>query len=229
MTRQNYILLAILWIAYCVVHSALISITVTNFLKRTLRTQYRFFRVFYNTFSFLSLIFLVLYSNSGDWKTKPLFTWEGIHIVQYGVIALGAFLLLAAAHHYNMLQFLGIRQILRGRSGAGMAESGELDTGGILRVIRHPWYSGVFLLIWASDITLRELIINLILSTYLVIGTFLEERKLVLQFGDRYREYQHHVSMFIPLKWLKSRLPMLTRTAYSPVEASPSRSKQTAP
>jgi len=144
-----------------------------------------------------------------------------MHIVQYGVIALGAILLFAAARHYNMLQFLGIKQIFQGRSGVGMAESGELDTSGVLKVIRHPWYSGVFLLIWASDITLRELIINLILSAYLVIGTFLEERKLVLEFGDRYREYQHRVSMFIPLKWLQSRLPILTRIAYLPAEAPP--------
>ena len=109
-----------------------------------------------------------------------------------------------------------------------MTESGELDTSGVLGVIRHPWYSGVFLLLWASDITLRGLMINLILSAYLVIGTFLEERKLVLEFGDRYREYQRQVSMFIPFKWLKSRLSMLTRRACSPAAASSSKTKQTA-
>jgi methanethiol S-methyltransferase len=227
MTCQNCILLAILWIAYCFVHSALISVTVTNFLKRTLRIQYRFFRIFYNIFSFLTLIFLILYSNSGAWKPEPLFTWKGMHAVQYGVVALGAILLFAAARHYKMLQFLGINQILQGKSGAGMAESGELDTTGVLGLIRHPWYSGVFLLLWASDITLRELVINLILSSYLVIGTFLEERKLVLEFGDRYREYQRQVSMFIPFKWLKTRLSMLTRGAHSSAGASPSRTKQT--
>ena len=213
---QNYILLAILWIAYCAVHSALISIPVTDYLKRTLRTQYRFFRVSYNLFSFLTLVFLVLYSSSGGWKTEPLFTWEGMPIVQYGMIALGAILLFAAARHYNLLQFLGIKQILQGKSGAGMAESGDLDTTGVLRVVRHPWYSGVFLLIWASDITIRELLINLILSAYLIIGTFLEERKLVLEFGDRYREYQRQVSMFFPFKWLKGRLPILAWIVYPP-------------
>jgi hypothetical protein len=39
-----------------------------------------------------------------------------------------------------------------------------------------------------------------------VIGTFLEERKLVREFGDRYRKYQAEVSMFIPLKWLQTKL-----------------------
>jgi protein-S-isoprenylcysteine O-methyltransferase Ste14 len=39
-----------------------------------------------------------------------------------------------------------------------------------------------------------------------VIGTLLEERKLVLEFGDKYKEYQRQVSMFIPLKWLREKL-----------------------
>jgi protein-S-isoprenylcysteine O-methyltransferase Ste14 len=36
-----------------------------------------------------------------------------------------------------------------------------------------------------------------------VIGILLEECKLVLEFGDKYRECQGKVSMFIPLKRLK--------------------------
>ena len=84
--------------------------------------------------------------------------------------------------------------------------SGGLDTRGVLKVIRHPWYLGVFLFIWANDLSLKELIVNLILSAYLVIGTFLEERKLVLEFGDKYKEYQGQVSMFIPIKWLRSKI-----------------------
>ena len=122
------------------------------------------------------------------------------------MIALGTILLLTAARHYNLFQFLGLNQILQERSGGAMTAGGEFDATGVLGVIRHPWYSGVFLLIWANDITLRGLMINIVLSAYLVIGTILEERKLVLEFGDRYRVYQRQVSMFIPIKWLRSRL-----------------------
>jgi protein-S-isoprenylcysteine O-methyltransferase Ste14 len=39
-----------------------------------------------------------------------------------------------------------------------------------------------------------------------VIGTILEERKLVREFGEPYREYQRNVSMFFPYKWLKARI-----------------------
>jgi protein-S-isoprenylcysteine O-methyltransferase Ste14 len=105
-----------------------------------------------------------------------------------------------------MLQFLGIRQISQERSGNAMTESGEFDSSGVLGVVRHPWYLAVFILLWASDLSLAEIIINLVLSVYLVIGTFLEERKLVLEFGDKYKVYQRQVSMFIPLKWMGSKL-----------------------
>jgi beta-lactamase class D len=47
--------------------------------------------------------------------------------------------------------------------------------------------------------------VNLVLSAYLVIGTLLEERKLMLEFGKEYRDYQGRVSMFLPIKWLNPR------------------------
>ena len=129
-----------------------------------------------------------------------------MRIIQYGLIALAAILVIAAARHYSMLQFLGIQQILQARSGNAMTESGEFDSSGVLGLVRHPWYLALLILLWARDLNLAEITINLVLSVYLVIGTFLEERKLVLEFGDKYKAYQRQVSMFIPLKWLGSKL-----------------------
>ena len=129
-----------------------------------------------------------------------------MRIIQYCLIALAAILVLTCSRHYNMLQFLGIRQISQERSGGAMTESGEFDSSGVLGVVRHPWYLAVFILLWARDLSLAEMTINMILSAYLVIGTFLEEQKLVLEFGDQYKVYQRQVSMFIPLKWLGSKL-----------------------
>ena len=209
MISLDYIVLALLWIAYCVVHSALISITVTDFLKRALGDHYRFYRLFFNIFSVTTIVPLLIYSHSARWKTQLLFTWEGyMRIIQYGLMALGVILTITAARHYNMFQFLGIQQVLKGRSGAAMTESGEFDSNGVLGIVRHPWYLAVFILLWAGDLTLANFIINVVLSGYLLIGTLLEERKLVLEFGEKYEAYQRRVSMLIPLKWLRSRLHM---------------------
>ena len=70
-------------------------------------------------------------------------------------------------------------------------------------VVRHPFYSGSFLLIWAGHLDTTRLIINSILSIYLVVGTLLEEQKLLSEFGDVYRDYQKEVSMLFPWKWIK--------------------------
>jgi methanethiol S-methyltransferase len=203
---QDYVLLSLLWIAYCCVHSALISVTATDFLQHALGDRYRFYRLLFNTFSVITLIPLLRYTDSARWQTESLFLWEGhLRIVQYFLITLAAILILTGARRYSILQFLGIQQILQ-RSGGAMTESGEVDSSGVLSVVRHPWYVAVFLLLWAKDLNLAGITVNLLLSGYLVIGTFLEERKLVLEFGDKYKAYQRRVSMFIPLKWLKSRL-----------------------
>jgi protein-S-isoprenylcysteine O-methyltransferase Ste14 len=45
---------------------------------------------------------------------------------------------------------------------------------------------------------------GVILSLYLVVGTILEERKLVAEFGESYRAYQREVSMLVPWKWLST-------------------------
>jgi protein-S-isoprenylcysteine O-methyltransferase Ste14 len=205
-TYQDYMLLSLLWTAYCAVHSALISVGVMDFLKGALGDRYRFYRLFFNAFSVITLIPLLRYTHSARWQTELLFAWEGhLRIIQYLLIAVAAILVLAGVRRYSMLQFLGIQQILR-RAGGAMTASGEVDSSGVLSVVRHPWYVAVFILLWAQDLNLAGITVNLVLSGYLVIGTFLEERKLVLEFGDRYKDYQRRVSMFIPLKWLKSRL-----------------------
>jgi hypothetical protein len=38
------------------------------------------------------------------------------------------------------------------------------------------------------------------------VGSFLEERKLVREFGDKYQEYQQAVSMLFPWRWLKAKI-----------------------
>ncbi len=62
------------------------------------------------------------------------------------------------------------------------------------------------LLIWAGQMDVSTIIVNIILTAYLVIGTLLEERKLVREFGEEYRAYQKRVSMFIPFLWLRSKI-----------------------
>jgi len=166
---------------------------------------FRFYRFLYNAVSLVTLIPLVYYSMSI--RQAPLFRWEGyLVIVKYLLVATSLSLFVAGARHYSMSQLFGIRQIKTERANRAVSEYDIFDTSGILGVIRHPWYIAGILLVWAGDLSLSTLLINIVISTYFFIGTFLEERKLLLEFGERYREYQRNVSMFIPYKWLKAKM-----------------------
>jgi protein-S-isoprenylcysteine O-methyltransferase Ste14 len=83
-------------------------------------------------------------------------------------------------------------------SKKGLTRTGGLDTSGILGVVRHPWYAAGILIIWARPLDMAVLVTNAVLTTYLFAGTILEERRLVAEFGDVYREYQNRVPMFFP-------------------------------
>jgi len=203
---SDYLLLAFLWAAYCAVHSALISISVTSWLRRVLAGRYRYWRLFFNILSIATLIPLVMYSHSARFNSETLFAWSGYwRILRYCLIGLGVVLVVAGGRHYSMLQFLGIRQIRKESARSAMTDSGDLDDRGVLGLVRHPWYVAVFILLWTSNLDGAAITINLVLSAYLIVGTLLEERKLVIEFGDEYKRYQDRVSMFLPLKWLASR------------------------
>ncbi len=200
---SDYLVLALLWGAYCAIHSALVSVTVTTWLKAVFAGWYRFYRLFFNAFSLITLVPLVLYSHSTRFSSEPLFTWGGHwEIVRYALVGLGVVLVLAGARHYSLLQFLGIQQLRKAASPGAMTRSGHFDDTGVLGLVRHPWYVAVFILIWTEDLNAAAITVNLVLSAYLIVGTLLEERKLVIEFGEEYRRYQERVSMFIPLKWL---------------------------
>jgi methanethiol S-methyltransferase len=200
----NYLLLALAWAAYGVVHSAMISETATGFLKRRLGDSFRFYRLFFNVVAVVLLVPVVSYSMS--LQRGPVVRWDGPWLaVRYALVAVGVLLFVTGGRHYSLRQFIGISQ-LQGTPTGGLATGGGIDSSGVLGVIRHPWYTGLVLLLWARDLDVSGLVASGVLTVYLLVGTLLEERKLVHEFGDAYRGYQRRVSMFVPIKWLRSRL-----------------------
>jgi len=202
---MKYFILALFWIIWCTIHSAMISLSATGYLKKRLGSYFSYYRLFFNIFAVVTIISLVLYAYS--LQEQPIFLWNGYYrMLQISLLLIVVFLFFAGSRHYNSLYFLGIQQIREGTSHKALTDSGELDTTGILGVMRHPWYTAAIAFIWTRPLDITIIIINIILSFYLIIGTFLEERKLFLEFGESYREYQKKVSMFIPYKWVKAKI-----------------------
>jgi len=119
--HSSYLTLLVATVDWCALHSAMISVRVTQFLQTHAGSHYRFYRLVFNLIAIMSLVPVILYQRV--LQTEPFFDWDGY-----------------------------------------------------------------------------------IFSTYLIIGSRLEERKLVMEFGDAYQHYQKTVSMLLPFKWLRSYL-----------------------
>jgi protein-S-isoprenylcysteine O-methyltransferase Ste14 len=205
----KYVMLSLLVIAWCVLHSAIISVSVTEYFKKRLGSEFRFYRLFFNLISFLTLIPVALFAYSI--RAETIFHWDGyMRIGQVLLLVVAVLLFFLGGRHYNARQVLGIKQIKEGTLNKAISDTGELDTSGVLGITRHPWYLATILLIWARQMDISVLFVNVILTSYLVVGTVLEEKKLIREFGEKYEAYQNRVSMLIPFKWLKSKTVMMT-------------------
>ena len=201
---MKYLPVVLLWVLWCALHSALIATTVTDYLKEKLGDGYRFYRLFFNIVALITILPLAYYSIA--MKDAPIFRWQGpLAIAKYSLLLTSLCLFIAGAKHYDILQFLGICQIKTGEINPTLSEHHTFNTTGILSAIRHPWYIAGIMFVWARDISLSILLNNIVISVYFVIGTILEERKLVREFGEKYREYQERVSMFFPYKWIRAK------------------------
>lgn len=78
----------------------------------------------------------------------------------------------------------------------------RLVTDGVYARMRHPQYTGLFLIVFGEGIVHWPTIVSVIAFPIIVVAyTVLarkEERQMLEQFGDAYREYQRRVPMFIP-------------------------------
>jgi protein-S-isoprenylcysteine O-methyltransferase Ste14 len=201
---MRYLLLALFWSAWCFLHSALISLRVTAYLKRRLEDRFRFCRLVYNGFALVTLVPVSWYAYRI--RTAALFSWNGYwRVGQVLLLVVSLFLFVEGARRYDGQAFLGLRQVKRSDGCTGLTETCELDTRGILGVVRHPWYAGGMMIIWARPLDLSAFVTNLILTGYFIVGAFLEEHKLSIEFPETYKEYRRKVSMFFPYLWLKSK------------------------
>ncbi len=139
-----------------------------------------------------------LYSTSG----LPYWALRSIQVV-------GLVLLLLSARKVDLLMFVGLRQafhfLLRREAleGISVSQGEDLDTSGMYGLMRHPMYFSALLLIWASPaMSLVYLTLALNATLYFWVGSYLEERRLLAQFGQQYADYQKRVPRLFPWRWL---------------------------
>lgn len=74
-----------------------------------------------------------------------------------------------------------------------------LSIQGPYRWVRHPMYFFCLMAIWSSpDLTADRLLLNVMWTIWLVMGSVLEERDLFAEYGEGYAEYRRKVPMLFP-------------------------------
>lgn len=187
---------AILWISWCVVHSLLNEerlIRKTGIRDTGFR---RYYRLAYSIFAVLSLAGLWWITPWGNGRS--LWQWAGnLYYIRLFLVLAGILILVLSFQYIGFIDFLGLRELgIRGNRKHG---TDRLITRGIYGWIRHPQFLAGLILLWSRNVKSTDLVINIVLSAYLLIGAHIEEKRLLAKFGKQYAEYMKQVPRFLPI------------------------------
>jgi len=190
----NHVILAFLWIIYCVLHSVLASTSVKQSVQQRLGKNYKYYRIFYTVFSFLFLVALLYFQVTIS--TSQLFNLTSFSVLFGILITFAGLMLMIACIGKYFISLSGLRSLVSENS------SNQLMITGVHRYVRHPLYLGTFIFIWGLFLLLPYLsllIANTIITIYTLIGITLEEKKLIREFGESYLQYRSKVPKLLPL------------------------------
>lgn len=180
--------------AFAVIHSLTASLPFKRLLVRGLGS--RADRLYMPAYSLVAVLTIsplayLLYKNPGRTLYRIPSPWRWLMVggqLIAALIAPKAFQ--DAPHRFKISSQLSAPQT---------PEAGSLNIKGIYRWIRDPFLLSGLVMIWLTPImTVNLLVIYLLTTIYLFIGSLHWETRLVAQFGDEYREYKKRVHRIIP-------------------------------
>lgn len=153
-----------------------------------------------STFVLIASLILILMF----WQWRPLtqVVWSvespaGVAALT-GLCLLGWATMLYTTFLINHFELFGLQQgwnYLRGQEAAQT----KFRKPTLYKFSRHPMMLAVTVAFWATPVmTVGHLVFSLAFTAYILIGIRFEERELVHNLGDAYREYQQTTPMLIP-------------------------------
>ena len=151
-----------------------------------------FYRIGFNAAAVMTFlpVLAILARNPGSVLVRVSWPWWLI----LGIGQIAALVLLGMSFmQSDPPEFLGLRQLGSSKGDVRLATTGAYS------VVRHPMYTTGLLVLWLFPIlTTGTLAFDLGITLYIFIGSVLEERKLVAQYGEEYIKYQAKVARLIP-------------------------------
>lgn len=190
------IIIALSTAIYAVIHSLLATLKVKARAHQIFGPATdRWYRLAYNIFaviSFLPILALLAYFPDRRLYAIPS-PW--MFLTMLGQL-IGVLIIVLGIWQADAWFFIGIRQIL---PLSAQEKEPQLIVTGLYRWMRHPLYTGGLIVLWLIPVmTINTLTLTIMLSIYLIVGAKFEERRLLVEFGNAYAEYQQKVSMLIP-------------------------------
>lgn len=182
-----------MWVLYCLVHSVLAMKSVKSFVAAISGRFFRYYRLAYTLLAATGLLALLYFQYS--LVSPTLISQKAVQYLSLIILVLPGLLvmIISIVKYFKLLS--GIRTLYEAKPSA------ELLKKGIHNYVRHPLYAGTLLFIWGLFFIfpmLNNLIAAGAITCYVFLGIRLEEKKLLLEFGDSYQEYMSRIPMLIP-------------------------------
>jgi protein-S-isoprenylcysteine O-methyltransferase Ste14 len=197
---MDYLGLAAAWVVWAALHSLLLHPPIKARLTRRWEWVDCHWRLFFSAVAVITIlppIWLTYALNGPLVLVWP--SWAFWPLVVINLLALGVGW--AALRQFGgAWSFLGLAPL---PDGCEPGPPAEPVREGVLGWVRHPLYAASLVLLWAHDHRAAWLAASIVLTIYLFVGTWLEERKLEAEWGESWRRYRRDVSAFIPVKRLR--------------------------
>jgi protein-S-isoprenylcysteine O-methyltransferase Ste14 len=138
-------------------------------------------------FAFVAILAVVALS-APTWFVDP---FAPVQLASWALLMASALL---ATHGFHLLRVVG-------RPSGGFEQTSVLVRRGAYRVIRHPLYASLLLLVvgaWLKQLSLMGGMVTISALILLTLTARVEEAENLVRFGDEYADYMRQTRMFIP-------------------------------
>jgi protein-S-isoprenylcysteine O-methyltransferase Ste14 len=176
---------------FAIIHSLLASKWCKSLARRGSKKILAAYRLFYNLLSLGLLAWVMADTGCG----RVLYFAPGVwSLAMYLLQIMVAAALFSCLRQTGIGNFIGLSQL----HGGGDRQPQLIDDGWYA-VVRHPLYLlSIIFLILSPVMTAQRALLMALSIPYFIIGGHLEERRLMEEFGERYRRYRQRVPLLIP-------------------------------
>ena len=147
-----------------------------------------------------SICLIVLFT---FWRPMTGVVWsiqnEAIGKLLIAISLLGFGLVLVATFLINHFDLFGLNQVYMHARGVA-PEPPKFKSPAIYKLVRHPIYLGFIIAFWVTPaMTFGHLLFAVATLGYILVAIQLEERDLIHEYGNTYKQYKERVRGLVPL------------------------------